>query len=157
VSTAWLAIATKQNNPIATQLLVLRDKCKVLNYYSNKDKYIENTLKIRKARRSKIAIDVMAKSRQLDIKSLLYNIQKGRCEYCNQELEELLILEEDIQDYKNNVVIHHVVPLSVGGSNNIKNLSLLHNNCHRLLHKSVGRSNYYQLPYRHNNIKGKKK
>jgi 5-methylcytosine-specific restriction endonuclease McrA len=137
-------------------LIVLRNECKSLNYYSNRDKYTENTIKIRKARRGKIATGIGAKSRQLNIKSVLYNNQKGKCEYCNQELEEILNLEEDKQDYKNNVVIHHVVPKSENGSNYIKNLSLLHNNCHRLLHKSAGRPKYFQPPYRYNNIKGEK-
>jgi hypothetical protein len=86
-----LAIATKLNNPIPTQLLVLRNDCKPLNYYSNKDNYIENTLKIRKAKKTKVTIDIGIKARQPDVKSILYNNQNGKCEYCNQELEEFLL------------------------------------------------------------------
>lgn len=157
MKTIWLTIATKQNNPVPPQLIVLRDNCKTLNYYSNQEQYIENSTKIRKSRRGVPTKTSGSSSRQPDTKSILYNEQKGRCEFCNQVLEEILTPDDDKLYYKNNVIIHHVIPRSNNGSDNMKNLSLLHENCHRILHKIAGRSSYFKLPYRKRNLKGKKK
>lgn len=84
----------------------------------------------------------------------MFNNQKGKCEYCNEVLEDMLQYNTD--DEVETSVIHHVIPLSNKGSNNLKNLSLLHYNCHRLVHKTVGKFKYLKLPYRKKNIKGEK-
>jgi 5-methylcytosine-specific restriction endonuclease McrA len=132
-------------------LLVLWNKCKALNYYSNKDLYVENSILIHKRRKGEPSKAAGSKSRKLNIKSLLYNEQKGKCEYCNQILDNM----EDELGYS--LVVHHVIPKSKNGVDELKNLSLLHNNCHRILHKAVGRSNFFKLPYRYKNVEGKKK
>jgi len=114
-------------------------------------------MKIRKARRGVPTKASGSLSRKVDTKSTLYNEQKGRCEFCNQVLEGILTIEDEKLDYENNVIIHHVIPRSNNGSDDIKNLSLLHENCHRILHKIAGKSSYFELPYRNRNLKGKKK
>lgn len=51
----------------------------------------------------------------------------GRCEICGY-------------DYKPSLQIHHIIPLSNNGSNDIDNLALLCPNCHALVHSLMSDS-----------------
>ena len=138
------------NSILPLQLVVLRNKCKPLNYYSNTNSYLENISIIKKQRKGTISLG--QKIRRLDYKTELYNRQGGRCEYCNQVLDSRPNGEFGFE--LADCVIHHVIPLSSGGGESMANLSLLHENCHRLLHKDVGKSGVYELQYRSKNKKG---
>lgn len=45
-------------------------------------------------------------------------------------------------DYKPSLQIHHIVPVSKGGNNDIENLTLLCPNCHSLIHSIMSDSAY---------------
>lgn len=59
----------------------------------------------------------------------LYQQQNGRCNHCNRPF-----VESDILDSK--IHLDHVVPKSVGGSNKLDNLRLVHQECHLEIHES---------------------
>lgn len=113
---------------------------------------MKNALVIRKQRKEIPSPN--SNKRYTDYKSTLFNKQEGRCEFCN------LLLQDQEDPYGDldleRAVIHHVIPLSSGGSNDLKNLSLLHEDCHRILHQKVGKSSTYLMKYRKSNKKGNK-
>ena len=151
IKTYWLTIASKVNYNIPPQLVVLRNNCKNLNYYSHEDAYIKNNLITLKHRKE--IISPGSKSINFDPIVMLYNNQKGRCEYCDQ----VLCNPGDLNLSSENLNIHHVIPLNIGGGHSLNNLSLLHQNCHILLHQKVGRSEVYLLNFRKKNKKGSTK
>jgi RNA-directed DNA polymerase len=54
------------------------------------------------------------------LKEKLFTVQKGVCSVCFEIMKE----NEEIH-------IHHILPISLGGSkNSIKNLTLVHKDCH---------------------------
>lgn len=71
----------------------------------------------------------------------LFLKQLGLCEYCNLYLENL-----DQCD------IHHVKPLSIGGANELSNKSLIHSDCHKIVHNIFGKHNVTVLPYRKDSV-----
>lgn len=52
----------------------------------------------------------------------LYSAQKGKCRICGQELE----LEK--------IYCHHVIPKELGGTDEYKNLIIVHADIHKLIH-----------------------
>jgi RNA-directed DNA polymerase len=60
----------------------------------------------------------------------LFKRQHGKCEYCSTPLTPESNQQMDIQK-------HHVKPISLGGDDQLRNLKLLHNECHRELHRSL--------------------
>ena len=89
--------------------------------------------------------DIMSKniSKRLllsDLKFKLYKEQKGTCLICKK-----FITEKNLLNRSTKVHIHHVVPQSIKDSLKItnklygsrKNLTLLHGNCHLVLHKTI--------------------
>ena len=52
-------------------------------------------------------------------KAILLKQQKGKCKWCGYHFREEDILEED-----------HIIPTSLGGRDEYKNLQLLHGHCH---------------------------
>jgi len=114
--------------------------------------YLKNASMIRKQRKE---LSVQGqKLRCVDPKIELYNSQNGRCEYCNQVFDNF---QETLFDSElSGCEIHHVIPLSSNGGSSKANLSLLHQNCHRLLHQIVGKNGIYVLKYRYKNKNGSK-
>lgn len=68
----------------------------------------------------------------------LYERQRGKCLYCKGQISQ-----NDIQD--NEVHIHHMKPVSLGGNNGYSNLRLLHTNCHKELHNVFTRHEMNKL------------
>lgn len=54
----------------------------------------------------------------------LYSAQKGKCRICGQELE----LEE--------IYCHHIIPKELGGTDEYKNLIIVHIDIHKLIHST---------------------
>lgn len=54
----------------------------------------------------------------------LYSAQKGKCKICGQELE----LEE--------IYCHHIIPKEFGGTDEYKNLIIVHIDIHKLIHST---------------------
>jgi RNA-directed DNA polymerase len=54
--------------------------------------------------------------------------QEGKCSYCKIRFEELSEL---------NCHVHHIIPRSKGGTDALRNLSLLHPECHQQLHSII--------------------
>lgn len=52
----------------------------------------------------------------------LYSAQKGKCKICGQELE----LEE--------IYCHHIIPKELGGTDEYKNLIIVHTDIHKAIH-----------------------
>jgi 5-methylcytosine-specific restriction endonuclease McrA len=143
LKTTWLSMASKKDYIIPPQLVVLSNKCKPLNPYSNTEEYTEHALITRKQRKEVPTPN--SKKWTLDNNSILYNQQEGRYEFCNLYLHDLEDYEGGL-DMKN-TAIHHVIPLSNGGCSNLKNLLLIHEACHLTLHREVGRSGLYNLKF----------
>ena len=57
----------------------------------------------------------------------LYKRQQGKCSYCKE-----LMTKEQIENSE--LHAHHMLPRSLGGTEDYSNLRLLHNECHRKLH-----------------------
>jgi RNA-directed DNA polymerase len=62
----------------------------------------------------------------------LYIVQKGKCVFCNQSITELDIVERKMEK-------HHLLPQSKGGTRQLRNLRLLHSDCHSLIHQRYTR------------------
>ena len=58
----------------------------------------------------------------------LYKRQKGNCAFCNQSF-----IKSDVDDRQ--LHIHHLNPVSKGGNWVLRNLRLIHVDCHKSLHK----------------------
>lgn len=68
----------------------------------------------------------------------LFTRQKGICPTCEQPLSAQQINAQQVH-------AHHVIPVSVGGEQKLSNLTLLHGDCHRLIHSVFSRSEMAQL------------
>ena len=64
--------------------------------------------------------------------TLLFRRQKGRCDYCNQPLTNQQVKDTAIHQ-------HHLKPRSEGGDWRLRNLRLLHADCHTSLHGTFSR------------------
>lgn len=62
----------------------------------------------------------------------LYSAQKGKCRICGQKLE----LEE--------IYCHHIIPKEFGGTDEYKNLIIVHTEIHKLLH-SIDKNEITQI------------
>ena len=75
----------------------------------------------------------------------LFNKQKGLCLFCNTPLKPYL---DDLNNENPLLDIHHIKPLSIGGSHSdINHKSLLHKDCHKLCHMEQGTQKVTYLPY----------
>ena len=83
--------------PIA---VVLREKCKPLNYYSNVEAYTQNAVVVTKQRQ------LRRKWAGFDVRDRLYSQQKGLCEFCNLPLDDFSTYSVG-PDYAN-CEVHHV-------------------------------------------------
>ena len=68
----------------------------------------------------------------------LYDKQKGKCPVCKEQLTQEEIKESQLH-------IHHLKPRSLGGSESYSNLRLLHDHCHRELHRKLTRKEMSEL------------
>lgn len=77
---------------------------------------------------------------------VLYNRQKGTCEFCNKLMKLNSINEKkEFQPLE----IHHIKPLSIGGKHEgFTNKTLLHKSCHIEIHKIFGKVQITKLPFR---------
>jgi len=77
---------------------------------------------------------------------VLYNRQKGRCEFCNKLMELSSISEnKELEPLE----IHHIEPLSIGGKHEgYSNKTLLHKSCHARVHKIFGKTQITKMPFR---------
>lgn len=67
----------------------------------------------------------------LSLKQKLYRRQKGVCSFCGRTL--------NLNPNKTNLQIHHIIPISKGGDkSSMKNMSLLHKDCHFEHHLKYG-------------------
>lgn len=62
----------------------------------------------------------------------LFKAQKGKCEYCKQNITETDVKETAIHK-------HHMKPLCEGGNWKLSNLRLLHADCHKTIHSILSR------------------
>jgi RNA-directed DNA polymerase len=67
-----------------------------------------------------------------------YNEQKGKCAYCKKS-----ITEQQVKDHS--IHTHHMSPRSNGGGRWLRNLRLLHSECHNLLHGTFSRQEMADL------------
>lgn len=61
-------------------------------------------------------------------KDEILDIFNNKCEVCNFDFKEVL-------------VVHHIIPISDGGSNELENLSVLCPTCHSIVHKLMSDNN----------------
>jgi RNA-directed DNA polymerase len=73
----------------------------------------------------------------------LYKRQKGICSYCNGIMAKEQAKIAKATDAESH--IHHILPRSLGGSDNHSNLRLLHIDCHRELHYTISRKQMAEL------------
>ena len=106
-------------SPIITATkYILPDKLKEVHAYHKK---------VDDLKKFKLNLSLIASPKYPSLKEKLYHQQEGLCVECGKEInfDNLLF---------NTVHIHHIDPIYKGGSKaDIKNLSLLHTWCHRIL------------------------
>jgi len=67
-----------------------------------------------------------------NIKAKVWKRQDGKCTYCSGEIQLNTNIVELCPE------LHHIIPISLGGSkSNIKNLELIHYECHKMKHKAA--------------------
>lgn len=82
--------------------------------------YIAN---YRMKRRNYRQFDITKSRQRKRLRMKVLKERGGRCEMCGKELD------------KETMQVHHIMPLSMGGNpNNINNIMLLCDGCHRTLH-----------------------
>lgn len=128
----FLKFALKLNNIIALFKVAPSPDLRTKTPYIDKDDFIKYSVNVNKQR--------MSKEGYSDT-SVLYNLQKGYCEFCNQPLME----NGDLS----NTVVHHIKPLNIGGSDKtLSNKTLIHKECHTTIHNIYGYKEITKLPYR---------
>ena len=68
----------------------------------------------------------------------LYKEQQGKCSYCKEPMTKGQVENQELH-------VHHMLPRSLGGTENYNNLQLLHNECHRELHAKLSRKEMKKL------------
>ena len=68
----------------------------------------------------------------------LFDYQQGKCPLCKTQIKESDIVQGETH-------IHHLVPLSKGGSDRYSNLCLIHEHCHEELHKRFTLNQMYNI------------
>jgi 5-methylcytosine-specific restriction endonuclease McrA len=123
---------------IAARKMSISPSIREISPYLGENKYIKFKAKIAKQRTRESGNDF----------HVLYNRQISKCEFCNRPMElECLPGEEKLETLE----IHHVRPLSIGGKHSgYSNKSLLHQSCHKRIHKIFGKKQITKLPFRKN-------
>lgn len=127
---------TLETKIIAARKLALPVKLKKKSSYSFEKEYIDSSAKIAKMRTRENANDFY----------VLYNRQKGVCEFCNKLMELNSISEnKELEPLE----IHHIKPLNIGGKHEgYSNKSLLHKYYHARAHKIFGKTQITKMPFR---------
>lgn len=130
----FIKFASKLNRIIALFKVALGPVIRTMSPYINKEEFIKHSLIVNKLR--------MVNKGYTDT-TFLYNLQEGLCEYCNKPL----FIYEDLSN--SNTDVHHITPISIGGKDNtFSNKSLIHKECHKLIHTKFGYKQKTFLPYR---------
>ena len=67
-----------------------------------------------------------------NLKAKVWKRQNGKCTHCSGEIQLNTNIVELCPE------LHHIIPISLGGSkSNIKNLELIHYECHKMKHKAA--------------------
>ena len=69
----------------------------------------------------------------------IFDMQNGCCAYCNQLITYKELVEPQV------IQGHHLKPKTLGGSNRIENIKLLHGHCHSMVHKDYTREEMSKL------------
>lgn len=132
----FLVFTLLETKIIAARKLCITPSIREVSSYLIEDKYVEFKAKIAKKRTKESSNDFY----------VLYNRQKGKCEFCNRPMEFKSIEKETNPEA---LEIHHIKPLSIGGKHSgYSNKSLLHESCHKRVHKIYGKKQITKLPFR---------
>jgi len=132
----FLVFTLLETKIIAARKLTIGPSIREVSPYLNENKYFEFKAKIAEKRTRESSNDFY----------VLYNRQKGKCEFCNRPMEFESIGEETNPE---TLKIHHIKPLSIGGVHTgYSNKSLLHESCHKRVHKIFGKKQITKLPFR---------
>jgi 5-methylcytosine-specific restriction endonuclease McrA len=135
----WLNFLLLLHNRTPVINVALSSKARECNPCINDKLYKDYVFKI-----------VKAKSRKDSIFDKLLIKQKALCEQCNHLIKWSYLSTAGDSDYElvDTHEIHHILSKAVGGTDNLKNLSLLHKKCHAELHSKQGHLKQTKLLYR---------
>jgi RNA-directed DNA polymerase len=132
----FLVFTLLETKIIAARKLAISPSIREISPYLNENKYLEFKANIAKKRTRESSNDF----------HVLYNRQKGKCEFCNRPMEFESVGEETKPEA---LEIHHIKPLSIGGMHaGYSNKSLLHKSCHKRVHEIFGKKQITKLPFR---------
>jgi RNA-directed DNA polymerase len=132
----FLVFTALEAKIIAARKLALPVKLKEKSSYLFEKDYLDFSAEIVKQRTREDANDFY----------VLYNRQKGVCEFCNKLMELNSISENKGFEL---LEIHHIKPLAIGGEHGgYSNKSLLHKYCHARVHKIFGKTQITKMPFR---------
>ena len=132
----FLVFTLLETKILAVRKFSITPSIREISPYVNENKYLEFKAKIAKMRTRENLNDFY----------VLYNRQKGRCEFCNRPMEFESIVEETKQE---SLEIHHIKPLNIGGVHKgYSNKSLLHESCHKRVHQIFGKKQITKLFFR---------
>lgn len=132
----FLVFTALETKIIAARKLALPVKLKEKSSYLFEKDYLDFSAKIVKQRTRENANDFY----------VLYNRQKGICEFCNKLMElNSISKNEGLEPLE----IHHIKPLAIGGKHGgYSNKSLLHKCCHVRVHKIFGKTQITKMLFR---------
>ena len=132
----FLVFTALETKIIAARKIALSAELKKKSSYLFEKDYIDFNAKIANQRTRENANDFY----------VLYNRQKGVCEFCNKLMEFNSISEnKELEPLE----IHHIKPLAIGGKHGgYSNKSLLHKYCHARVHKIFGKTQITKMPFR---------
>lgn len=133
----FLVFTLLETKILAARKFSITPSIREVSPYINENKYLEFKAKIAKTKPRESFHDFY----------VLYNRQKGRCEFCNRPMEFELLGEETKPE---TLEIHHIKPLNISGAHKgYSNKSLLHESCHKRVHQIFGKKKQItKLPFR---------
>ena len=132
----FLTFTLLETKILAARKFSITPSIREISPYIKEDEYLKFKAKITKARTRESSNDFY----------VLYNRQKGRCEFCNRFMEFESIEKETKPE---NLEIHHIKPLNIGGVHKgYSNKSLLHESCHKRIHRIFGKKQITKLPFK---------
>lgn len=132
----FLVFTLLETKILAARKFSIKPSIRKISPYINENKYLEFKAKIAKARTRESSNDFY----------VLYNRQKGRCEFCNRPIEFESIIEKIKPE---TLEIHHIKPLNIGGVHKgYNNRSLLHESCHKRVHQIFGKKQITKLSFK---------
>jgi predicted HNH restriction endonuclease len=132
----FLVFMLLETKILAARKFSITPSIREISPYINEDKYLEFKAKLQKLRTREFSNDIY----------VLYNRQKGKCEFCNRPME----FEEIGGGIKPETLeIHHIKPLYISGAHKgYSHKSLLHESCHKRVHQIFGKKQITILPFR---------